>query len=169
MSQRKKRSARLTENSKAGANISITATAQHPLRRCSVLSATGCGAGSGGSTNVPKDNTSITPMSCCMSDMDSGNCPLGPHGDMHSRRPTDEGSSESRTREIRPSGLMRGGEMQSETDNCGRFNSPTSLRLLYPNPTPTSHQKVDCFPLAFALGNSLVIPGCAGLLADPRQ
>ena len=40
-----------------------------------------------------------------------------------SQRPTDEESPESRMREIRLSGLMRGGEIESETDNSGQFNS----------------------------------------------
>jgi hypothetical protein len=45
-----------------------------------------------------------------------------------------------------------------------------AFSALSPNPTPTSQQKVDCFPLDLALGNSLVIrfwtsviPRCAGL------
>jgi hypothetical protein len=49
-----------------------------------------------------------------------------------SQRPTDEESPESRMREIRPSGLMRGGEMNTKTDNYGQFKFGTSsLRPLY--------------------------------------
>jgi hypothetical protein len=47
---------------------------------------------------------------------------------------------ESRMREIRPSGLMRGGECSGDTDNVGQFNHLTcTLCLLYPFSAPPRH------------------------------
>ena len=82
------------------------------------------------------------------SDVSRGTWPKAPQGDTPRGRKvpdTDfdcggnakfEPDSESRIREIRPSGLMRGRSRELRTDNCGLFNltsrlRPTLLRGLY--------------------------------------
>jgi hypothetical protein len=52
-----------------------------------------------------------------------------------SQRLTDEESPESRMREIRPSGLMRGGDIAAKLTTAVSSIRPRSLRPLYPNYT----------------------------------
>jgi hypothetical protein len=49
-----------------------------------------------------------------------------------SQRLTDEESPESRMREIRPSGLMRGGDIAAKLTTAVSSIRPRSLRPLYP-------------------------------------
>src|SRR5947208_1716482 len=78
--------------------------------RCSALSMTAHVIGSGASISDGEIALNDSQIKHWWTNTDSGNCQRRPHGDMHSQRPTDEMSSESRMREIRLSGLMRGRE-----------------------------------------------------------
>src|SRR5258706_4586633 len=134
-SERTKPSKPSTAKSRDGRLTSTTPTAAKSLLGRSNTSVPDCDAGCGGGTNAKAAHTNATRMNCSINTTTSGNCPLGPHGNMpepKANRRSVLGKPDAGNPPVR---FDEGWRACRETDNYGRFNSRHSPPTLPANPT----------------------------------